>query len=232
MQLPNGFCLSVVVPVYNEAATIERLIHRVQGTGIPTEIIVVDDGSTDETRAILESWQEVDHFTIVFHESNQGKGAALRTGFAHATGDVVLVQDADLEYNPDEYAQLLQPILAGEAEVVYGSRFYARERGAPRFWHYTANRLITSLSNFRTKLQLTDVETCYKVFRRDILERITSRLRERGFGIELEITARLAAMRDIRIQERPIHYAPRSYAEGKKIKFRDMLQALWCALRY
>ncbi len=183
-------------------------------------------------KAILQQFDTDEDVHVLLHETNQGKGAALRTGFARACGDTVLIQDADLEYDPSEYRLLLQPIIEGRADVVYGSRFRSSCRSVPRFWHSTGNRLITLLSNLRTNLKLTDVETCYKVFRRDILARITPHLRERGFGVELEITARLARLDGVRIFERPISYSPRSYAQGKKINWRDALRAIWCALRY
>jgi len=233
-RLPEGFRASVVIPVYNEAATIEEIVHRVRGSGVPCEIIIVDDGSTDGTGELLQRWRDEQHadMVVLVHDSNQGKGAALKTGFAHVTGDVVIVQDADLEYDPAEYRMLLQPIVEQRADVVYGSRFGAPDRTVPRFWHHTGNRLITGLSNFRTNLKLTDVETCYKLFRREVLQRIAPSLREKGFGIEVEITARLARLRDVRIHERPISYTARSYAHGKKIRTRDALRALWCALRY
>jgi glycosyltransferase involved in cell wall biosynthesis len=170
--------------------------------------------------------------TVVHHETNRGKGAALRTAFSYARGDVVLIQDADLEYDPAQYRALLQPIVEDRADIVYGSRFLGADRSVPRFWHHTANRFITALSNLRTNLKLTDVETCYKVMRRSLLERISGKLRENGFGIEVELTARLARLPGVRFYELPIRYTARSYAAGKKIRFADGLRAVWCALRY
>ena len=231
-RLPADFVLSVVIPVYNEAATIEAVLHRVREAGVPCQMIVVDDGSTDGTREVLDRWRDEPDVTLLSHATNLGKGAALRTGFAHTHGDAVIVQDADLEYDPKDYRLLIQPIVEDRADVVYGSRFSARDRPVSPFWHQTGNRLITLLSNLMSNLKLTDVETCYKVFRRGVLERITPTLKERGFGIELEITAKLAKLRDIRMYERPISYAARRYDTGKKIGWRDAVWALWCIMRY
>jgi len=231
-DLPNGFRLSVVIPVFNEVATIEETVQRVRDSGVPCEIILVDDGSTDGTRDLLDGWRDQEDLTILMHEANRGKGAALRTGFTKAQGDIVIIQDADLEYDPSDYRHLIQPILDDRADVVYGYRFRGPDREVPRFWHHTANRSITFLSNLFTNLKLTDVETCYKVFRRDVLMRIAPSLKEDGFGIELEITARLARLGDVRIHERPITYTARTYADGKKIGWRDALRALWCVVRY
>jgi glycosyltransferase involved in cell wall biosynthesis len=231
-HLPEGFLASVVIPVYNEAATLDLVLERVRASGIPCEIILVDDASTDTTREILDRWQTEPDVTVLRHETNRGKGAALRTGFARVRGDVVIVQDADLEYDPAHYGALLQPIVEDRADVVYGSRFLGAEHSVPTFWHHTANRLITALSNLRTNLKLTDVETCYKIVRRSVLQRVVGSLREDRFGIELELTARLARLPGVRFYELPIRYTARSYAAGKKIRFRDGLHAIWCALRY
>ncbi len=231
-KMPDGFLLSVIVPAYNEAATIERVIQRVQSCGVPSEIIVVDDGSTDGTAEAIERIHAGQPLRVIRHEANQGKGAALRTGLAHATGDVVIVQDADLEYDPHEYPLLLLPILEGRADVVYGSRFSSRSRSVPRYWHFTVNRVITLLSNMKTNFKFTDVETCYKLIRRELVQKIVPTLREDGFGIELEITAKLARIPGVRFYERPISYVPRSQAEGKKIRWHDGLRALWCIVRY
>lgn len=231
-HLPTDFLLSVVIPAYNEAGTLEELIERVRGSGVPCEVIVVDDGSTDETGALLDRLQGPQWLKVFHHASNQGKGAALRTGLDHVEGDVVIVQDADLEYDPRDYPWLLQPIVEGRADVVYGSRFSSNDRPVWPFWHQNGNRVITLLSNLFTNLKLTDVETCYKMIRRELIDAIGPTLRENGFGVELELTAKLARRRDVRFYERPISYAPRSYAEGKKIRWRDAMRALWCVMRY
>lgn len=236
-RIPAGFTLSVVVPVYNEVRTIEQVIARVRAAEIPVEIVIVDDGSRDGTRDLLARLQgSADpvnaDLRIVLHERNQGKGAALKTGFALCTGDVVVVQDADMEYDPRDFRQLLQPIIEGEADVVYGSRFSHLEGPVRSYWHEFANRLITRLSNWRSGKNLTDVETCYKMIRRDVLAKVVPGLCEQRFGIEIELTFKLARLAGVRFYERPIRYAGRTYAEGKKIGLRDGLRALWCILRY
>ncbi len=231
-RVPPELRLSVVMPVYNEAAFVEEIIRRVREVPIAKEIIVVDDGSTDGTRQRLAALEGQPDLKIVYHPHNQGKGAALRTGFERATGDIVLVQDADLEYDPIQYPLLIQPIVEGVADVVYGSRFAA---GAPHrvlyFWHSVANRFLTTFSNAVTDLNLTDMETCYKVFRRDVIEQIAPTLKEKGFGIEVELTAKVAR-RQCRIYEIGISYFGRTYKEGKKIKLADAFHALWCIFRY
>lgn len=231
-RLPRGFRLSVVIPVYNERQTIEELLQRVRGCGIPTEIILVDDASTDGTREILERWYGQPDLKLFFHESNRGKGAALRTGLAAATGDVVIVQDADLEYDPAEYSKLIQPIVEDLADVVFGSRFSGDNQRVLYFWHYVGNRFLTLLSNVFTNLNLSDMETCYKVFRRDVIARVAPTLRENRFGIEPEMTAKVASIPEVRIFERPISYSGRTYAQGKKITWRDGCRALWCIWKY
>jgi glycosyltransferase involved in cell wall biosynthesis len=225
--------LSIVVPVYNEAATLAELVRQVCAVdvGLEKELILVDDCSKDGTRAVLEKLQaEHPEWKCCFHPVNRGKGAALRTGFAAATGDFVIIQDADLEYDPRDYKLLLGPLLDGHADVVYGSRFLG---GGPHrvvfFWHYMGNRLLTTLSNMMTDLNLTDMEVCYKVFRREVLQRIE--LKEDRFGFEVEITAKVARAK-CRIYEVPISYYGRSYEEGKKITWRDGVRALWCILKY
>jgi glycosyltransferase involved in cell wall biosynthesis len=229
-ELPwDRVTLSVVIPAYNELATVERVLRRVREVPLSLEVIVVDDGSTDGTRDLLARLRDerlIDR--LVLHEENRGKGAALRTGFAEATGDVVVVQDADLEYDPFELPVLLEPILHGWADAVYGSRFLGGPHRVHLFWHFQGNRLLTFLSNLLTDLNLTDMETCYKMVRRDLLE--TLPLTRNRFGIEPELTARLAQA-GARIYELPISYRGRTYAEGKKIGWKDGLAALWHILR-
>ena len=211
------FLLSVVIPVFNEEATVATLIERVRKVGAPCEIIVVDDASTDGTAAALSAIPDHRNLRIIRHDQNLGKGAAIRTGLAQMQGDIVIIQDADLEYDPAEYPLLLQPILEDRADIVYGSRFSSTDRPVSRYWHQTANRMVTWLSNMCTNLKLTDVETCYKVMRREMVQQILPTLRENGFGIELEITAKLARIEGVRFYELPISYSPRGYADGKKI---------------
>jgi len=224
--------LSVVVPVYNEKRTILELLDRIEKTPHEKEIIIVDDFSTDGTREIL---RELDTsarlpFARFFYQPvNQGKGAALRTGIAAATGDIVLVQDADLEYDPSEYGILIQPIVSGLADVVYGSRFLSAPHRVLFFWHSLGNRVLTLLSNMFTDLNLTDMETCYKAFRREIFSKIT--IEEDRFGFEPEITAKIAKLR-CRIFEVPISYFGRDYSEGKKITWKDGFAALYCIAKY
>lgn len=231
-HIPDDFLLSVVIPVFNEAATVDKVIQRVRAIELPCEIIVVDDGSTDGTREVLQCLATADDLRVFMHEHNQGKGAALKTGFAAARGDVVVIQDADMEYDPRDFIDLLQPIVEDEVDIVYGSRFSRSSRSQSPRWHQQGNRLITRLSNLRTRQSFTDVETCYKMIRRELLEKISGSLREKGFGIELEITAKLAKLKGVRFCERPISYEKRSYAEGKKIGWRDAVWAMWCILRY
>ena len=225
--------LSVVIPVFNEAGTIASLLKRVKAVdvGFEKEIILVNDASRDGTGDVLESLRKEDPALVVrHHEVNQGKGAALRTGFASATGDFVIIQDADLEYDPREYPLLLAPILEGHADVVFGSRFIGG--GAHRvlfFWHMVGNKFLTLLSNMMTNLNLTDMEVCYKVFRREILQKIA--IKENRFGFEVEITAKVARQK-CRIYEVPISYHGRTYDEGKKIGWKDGFRALWCIVRY
>ena len=225
--------LSIVIPVYNEAETISKIVDLVRSVdvGMEKEILLVDDCSRDGTREVLEKLgAENADLKVLFHEVNQGKGAALRTGFAAATGDVVLIQDADLEYDPKEYPRLLQPILDGHADVVYGSRFLGG--GAHRvvfYWHYLGNKLLTTLSNMTTNLNLTDMEVCYKVFKREVIQSIP--LRENRFGFEVEITAKIAK-RKLKIYEVPISYYGRDYSEGKKIGWKDGFSALRCIVKY
>ncbi len=229
---PAGFRASILIPVYNERATIREIISRVRQVGVPSEIIVVDDGSTDGTAEVLRQLAGEFDLRVLHHPRNRGKGAALRTGLSHAQGDVVLIQDADLEYDPNDFPLLLGPVIENRADVVYGSRFSSNDRPVARYWHQTGNRVVTLLSNMFTNLKLTDVETCYKVIRRELIEQVGPTLREDGFGIELELTAKLARIKGVRFYELPIAYSPRGYAEGKKIGWRDALRAVWCVVRY
>ncbi len=226
--------LSIVIPVFNESQTICMILQRVEAVSLPMkkQIIVVDDCSTDGTRPLLESYSpDCDsELLIVCHEENRGKGSALKSGFANAKGDIVIVQDADLEYDPEEYPKLLKPILDGKADVVYGSRFMGGEpHRVLYYWHSLGNRFLTLLSNMFTNLNLTDMETCYKVFRKEVLNRID--VREPRFGFEPEVTAKVARLR-CRIYEVGISYSGRSYREGKKINWKDGVWALWCILKY
>ncbi|RMF45372.1 MAG: glycosyltransferase family 2 protein [Planctomycetota bacterium] len=230
-SLPADFRLSVVIPVFNEVRTVLQVIERVRRTELPLEIILVDDGSQDGTRDKLESLPPADDLKIILHPKNQGKGAALRTGFAHATGTAVVVQDADLEYDPDDFRFLIQPIVEGQADVVYGTRYGHHDRPVPPLWHVLVNRWITRLANLRTGLYLSDVETCYKVIRRELIAEIAPTLRENRFGIEIELTIKLAR-RKARFYERPIRYDRRGFDEGKKIGWRDGVRALYCMIRY
>lgn len=231
-EIPEDFVLSVVVPIFNEVNSLSQVIAAVRQSGFKCEIILVDDGSTDGTRDLLESLRGEADLKISLHAQNQGKGAALATGFQLATGDAVIVQDADLEYTPRDYRALLQPIICEGVDVVYGSRFISGQRNVPRVRHYLANKLVTMWSNLCTNLLLTDMETCYKVFRRDVIQEIAPTLQEKRFGIEPELTAKLARRKGLRIREVPIRYYPRTYEEGKKIGWRDGIRALWCSLRY
>jgi glycosyltransferase involved in cell wall biosynthesis len=229
--IPERFKLSVVIPVYNEKLWIRELVRRVQAVPIPKEIIIVDDCSSDGTRDLLRE-MEAEGVRAFYQERNRGKGAALREGFNHATGNIVIVQDADLEYDPGEYPRLIQPILENRADVVFGSRFIGESHRVLYFWHYLANKFLTTLSNFFTNLNLTDMETCYKVFRREVLAGI--RLKSNRFGFEPEITAKVAKHRDPawRIFEIPISYSGRTYEEGKKIGLRDALTAMYWIVRF
>jgi glycosyltransferase involved in cell wall biosynthesis len=240
-KIPDDLVLSVVIPVYNEKNTIHDIVRRVRAVPIPKQIILVDDCSRDGTREILEEWSQTQgDLTIAFHEQNRGKGAALRTGFARSTGQIVIVQDADLEYDPGQYPQLIQPIVEGKADVVYGSRFIGETHRVLYFWHLLANKFLTLLSNIFTNLNLTDMEVCYKVFRREVIQGIT--LKSNRFGFEPEVTAKVARCRipategrpsrHCRIYEIPVSYNGRDYREGKKIGWKDGVQALYCILRY
>ena len=227
--------LSVVVPVFNEVGTVTTLLEQVMAVRIPKQIVVVDDCSNDGSRAVLEEFiarhapDPDNEIALHLHETNQGKGAAVRTGIAQATGEITVIQDADLEYDPAEYQKLIQPILDGHADVVYGSRFSGSPRRVLFFWHTVANHLLTLLSNMTTNLNLTDMETCYKAFRTDIVQRIP--IRSNRFGLEPEITSKVARLR-CRVYEVPISYHGRQYSEGKKIGWKDALSAVWTILRF
>lgn len=232
--LPDSFLISVVIPVYNEEATIARVVSRVAALPFAKEIIVVDDSSTDGTIEVLRKLDGVPNIKLFFHDENQGKGAALRTGFEYAKGDVVVIQDADLEYDPREIPRLLVPIANGEAEVVYGSRFIKdgdgqSENSNDSFVHRMGNSALTWASNLFSGLHLTDMETCYKAFQRDALQCID--VSQDRFGVEPELTAKLAR-RGYRFVEVPISYQPRGYSEGKKIGVRDLFKAIYCIGRY
>ncbi len=223
--------LSIVIPIYNEVSTIEEIVQRVKAAPVDDkEIILVDDYSTDGTRELIKEKLEAQVDRVVYQDKNYGKGFALKAGFQAATGDIVLVQDADLEYDPNEYPNLIEPIVTDKADVVYGSRF---QGGGPHrvvyFWHYVGNRFLTLLSNMFTNINLTDMETCYKVFRREVIQSID--IQEPRFGVEPEITAKIAKKR-VRIYEIGISYYGRTYSEGKKIGWKDGLRAVWCILKY
>jgi glycosyltransferase involved in cell wall biosynthesis len=222
--------LSIIIPVFNERNTIEEVIQRVReiDVGMEKEIVIVDDGSNDGTQDVLTNMDYPDTKTC-FHEKNQGKGAALHTGFSKARGDIILIQDADLEYDPAEYPKLLQPILEGRADVVYGSRFLGGPHRVLFFWHYVGNKLLTTLSNMLSNLNLSDMETCYKVIKKDVLDRIT--LKSKRFGFEPEITIKLAKLK-AKIYEVPISYSGRDYSEGKKIGWKDGIAAIYHIFRH
>jgi glycosyltransferase involved in cell wall biosynthesis len=240
--IPQSLMLSVVIPVYDERATIHEILRRVRAVPIKKQIIIVDDCSRDGTREILRELEKSGDadLKVIYQDRNQGKGAALRTGFRYATGDIVIVQDADLEYEPEQYPELIQPIVDDQADVVFGSRFIGESHRVLYFWHYVANRSLTLLSNMFTNLNLTDMEVCYKVFRREVIQGIA--LKSDRFGFEPEVTAKVARFkipgkngeppRPCRIYEVPVAYHGRTYREGKKIGLKDGFQALYCILRY
>ncbi|MBT3314041.1 MAG: glycosyltransferase family 2 protein [Anaerolineae bacterium] len=221
--------LSVIIPVFNEVQNIREILKRVQATGLPWEILIVDDGSTDGTRDILKELDGTDNIRVVLHEKNQGKGAAVRTGFGEAKGDVFLIQDADLEYDPRDYPAILKPIEEGIADVVYGSRFLGAPRRSTMFWHMIANKLLTLATNILYNNILTDMETGYKVFKREVLDGIT--IHSNSFNFEPEFTAKILKKK-VRIFEVPISFNPRDYSDGKKIKLHDAFEAIWALLKY
>jgi glycosyltransferase involved in cell wall biosynthesis len=222
--------LSVVVPVYNEKPTLLKLIRNVQEVNLEKEIIIVDDYSTDGTREILADLEKEEGISVYYHLFNQGKGAALRTGFQHINGDIALIQDADLEYDPHEYHKLIKPILAGKADVVYGSRFVGGDAHRVHlFWHYMGNTFLTLLSNMTTNLNLTDMESCYKAFKTSVIRKI--QIKSNRFGVEPELTAKVARL-GCKVYEVSISYSGRDYAEGKKITWKDGISALWSILRF
>lgn len=236
--IPPDFLLSVVIPVYNERKTLPTLLDRVREVPIRKEIILVDDESRDGTRELLEEYSRRDwndplnKIVVCFHERNRGKGAAVRTGFGQAAGNVVIIQDADLEYDPSEIPRLLQPLVEDRADVVFGSRFLGDQpHRVLYFWHYVGNKFLTTLSNCFTNLNLTDMETCYKLFSRDVIQKIQSKMAQERFGIEPELTARVARLK-CRVFEMSISYNGRTYEQGKKIGVRDGFKALYCIVRY
>jgi glycosyltransferase involved in cell wall biosynthesis len=240
--IPQSLMLSVVIPVYDERATIHEILRRVRAVPIKKQIIIVDDCSRDGTREILRELEKSGDadLKVIYQDRNQGKGAALRTGFRYATGDIVIVQDADLEYEPEQYPELIQPIVDDQADVVFGSRFIGESHRVLYYWHSLANKYLTLLSNMFTNLNLTDMEVCYKVFRREVIQGIA--LKSNRFGFEPEVTAKVARFkvpgkngeppRPCRIYEVPVAYHGRTYREGKKIGLKDGFQALYCILRY
>jgi glycosyltransferase involved in cell wall biosynthesis len=246
--IPSDILLSVVIPIYNERETLQGLLERVKQVPIRKEIVLVDDCSRDGTRDLLKQMEDEqrereqatgadatqmsNRLTFVYHEKNQGKGAAVRTGFGAVQGDLVIIQDADLEYDPSEYPRLLHPIVEGKADVVFGSRFLGDQpHRVLYFWHYLGNRFLTTASNCFTNLNLTDMETCYKVCRREVIDEIAPLLKQNRFGFEPEFTSRIAR-RNYRVFELSCSYSGRTYEQGKKIGWRDGFSALWCIIRY
>lgn len=237
-HIPDNFLLSVVIPVYNERKTLLQLLDRVKEVPVRKEIVLVDDCSKDGTRDLLKSLEQqttddpMNRLSIYYHDVNKGKGAAVRTGFNRATGDVFIIQDADLEYDPAEIPRLLQPIIEGRADVVFGSRFLGDQpHRVLYYWHSLGNKVLTWFSNVMTNLNLTDMETCYKLFSKEIMQQIAPHLQQERFGIEPEMTARVSAI-PCRIFEMSISYHGRTYDEGKKIGIKDGFSALWCILKY
>ncbi len=236
--IPETLKLSVVIPIYNEEATLESIVARVRAVPLRKEIVLVNDCSRDRSAEIIDKivaeqgTDPLNEIRAFSHKVNQGKGAALRTGFSHVTGDIILIQDADLEYDPSEYPRLIQPIVEGKADVVYGSRFLGDQpHRVLYYWHSVANKWLTTMSNWFTNLNLTDMETCFKVFRREVLQAVLPKLKQNRFGFEPEITAKIARRR-FRVYEMSVSYSGRTYEQGKHIGWKDGFQALWCIFRY
>lgn len=236
--IPKNYVLSVIVPVYNELHTLPEILDRIRAVPIRKEIVLVDDCSQDGTTDLLKDyatreWNDpLNEIVVRFHEKNKGKGAAVRTGFLEAKGNAVIIQDADLEYDPNEIPRLLQPIVEDRADVVFGSRFLGDQpHRVLYFWHYLGNKFLTTLSNCFTNLNLTDMETCYKLFKREVIQEVAPKLKQNRFGFEPEVTARVAR-RKVRVFEMSISYHGRTYEQGKKIGVRDGIKALWCIVRY
>jgi len=227
--LPQPWKLSVIVPVYNEQATLPKILERIRAVELPKEILVVDDGSTDSTRWVLQGFEKKGLVRAFYHDKNRGKGAAIRTALEHVTGDIVIIQDADLEYSPEEHPKVIEPIQRGVADVVYGSRFLGCHR-VFMVWHFLGNKFLTFTTNVLYNTMLTDMETCYKAFRTDVIKGLT--LRADRFDIEPEITAKIFKDRKHRVYELPITYDGRDYDEGKKITWRDAFPALWTLIKY
>lgn len=221
--------LSVIMPVYNEKDTIARITERVLAVPVDKELVIVDDWSTDGTRDLLKGLESREGIKVLYHPHNLGKGAAIRTGIRECTGDIVIIQDADLEYSPEEYPKLIEPIVRGSADVVYGSRFYGTHR-VFMVWHYLGNKFLTAMTNILYNTMLTDMETCYKVFRAEVIKGMN--LRSNRFDIEPEITAKVFKNRKLRVYEMPITYDGRDYHEGKKIGFKDIMPAIWAIIKY
>lgn len=230
-SLPEGYCLSVIVPIFNENRTIEDVITRLRQTGIPMQIILVNDGSDDGTDAAVDRFKNEDDVDVIHHDSNRGKGAAIRTGAGVARGDVIVIQDADREYDPADFRYLMQPLLENEADVAYGTRYGHCDRQLSPWWHQAVNSFITMLASLAIGIRLSDIETCYKMAPREHFQSVLEDLKENRFGIEIELTARWARL-GLRFTERPIHYQHRWYDEGKKIGWRDGVRALWCIAKY